>query len=200
MAESTSRPRRRPRQQRARDTVDAIVAAAAERFEADGYEATTDQIAARAGVSIGSLYQYFPNKAALLVAVAEQRMAEDRAWREEWVAWLAAEDPPLEVGLRRLVDGLVASHASRPRLTELLFERPPVPIPRPSGRACLGVGAGLERWLADRVPRPRLAAEVLARVLPPLVHDLVVHPRHDVPLDVVVEEAMALARGYVRRA
>ena len=52
------RPRKRPRQERARRTVAAILEAAAQVFERQGYASgTTDAIAERAGVSIGSLYQ-----------------------------------------------------------------------------------------------------------------------------------------------
>jgi AcrR family transcriptional regulator len=56
-------PRARPSQARSRDTVEALLQAAAQVFECHGYAAgTTNRIAERAGVSIGSLYQYFPNK------------------------------------------------------------------------------------------------------------------------------------------
>jgi AcrR family transcriptional regulator len=56
-------PRKTPRQARARATVDAIVLAAAPILRSDGPEAlNTNRIAEVAGVSIGSLYQYFPNK------------------------------------------------------------------------------------------------------------------------------------------
>lgn len=66
-------PRRSPIQGRAQHTVEAILKAAAQILERHGAEAaTTNAIAERAGVSIGSLYQYFPSKAALLAALSEQ--------------------------------------------------------------------------------------------------------------------------------
>lgn len=65
-------PRRRPGQERSRQTVTAILEAAVEVFGQQGYAgATTNKIARRAGVSIGSLYQYFPNKDAVLVRLYE---------------------------------------------------------------------------------------------------------------------------------
>lgn len=69
-------PRRRPQQQRSRATVEKILVAAAQVFSEEGVAATTDRIAIRAGVSVGSLYQYFPNKEALLVELARRHMEE----------------------------------------------------------------------------------------------------------------------------
>lgn len=65
-------PRKFPRQQRARATVDAIIVATAQLLTEQGFETlTTARVAERAGVSIGSLYQYFPNKQALAAAVID---------------------------------------------------------------------------------------------------------------------------------
>ena len=66
-------PRRRPRQARAQATVDAIIQATARVLIEDGYDrASTNRIAQAAGVSIGSLYQYFPSKEALVAALVEE--------------------------------------------------------------------------------------------------------------------------------
>src|SRR6266851_6317665 len=65
------RLRREPRQDRGRRRIDAIIEAASAEFAEVGYEATTtNAIARRAGTSIGSLYQFFPNKEAILEALA----------------------------------------------------------------------------------------------------------------------------------
>jgi AcrR family transcriptional regulator len=69
-------PRRRPLQARSRDKVSYLLEAAAQVFRAEGYGATTNRIAVRAGVSIGTLYEYFPNKEALLLALAERHVEE----------------------------------------------------------------------------------------------------------------------------
>lgn len=70
--------RRSPVQERSRVTVDAIVEAAAQVFAESGYHATTNDIAARAGVSIGTLYQYFSDKDALLVRLAQLHVESAR--------------------------------------------------------------------------------------------------------------------------
>src|SRR5262245_11504629 len=67
------KPRKLPLQERSRATVDAIVIATTQLLLEQGYDSlTTAQVAARAGVSVGSLYQYFPNKAALATALVER--------------------------------------------------------------------------------------------------------------------------------
>ncbi len=71
------KPRKRPRQQRSKAVVDAIIEAATRIWMADGFSRmTTNQVAELAGVSIGSLYQYFPNKEAICYAVSEQLFEE----------------------------------------------------------------------------------------------------------------------------
>jgi AcrR family transcriptional regulator len=66
--------RRTPKQERSRATVDAVLEAAARVFRREGWDATTNRIAEAAGVGIGSLYEYFPNKNAIVVALAERHM------------------------------------------------------------------------------------------------------------------------------
>ena len=70
-------PRKRPQQQRSRVTIDTIFEATIQVLLANGLDRiTTIQIADRAGVSVGSLYQYFPNKRALLAAVVKRHVGE----------------------------------------------------------------------------------------------------------------------------
>lgn len=69
--------RKEPTQRRGRERVEAILDAAEHVFAAQGYErATTEAIASRAGASIGSLYQFFPNKRALFDALAARHIAQ----------------------------------------------------------------------------------------------------------------------------
>lgn len=81
MADKLERHQRRtPRQARSRATWEAIVEAAAQILERRGPDAlTTNRVAERAGVSIGTLYQYFSDKQALLLAAARRDLAADAA-------------------------------------------------------------------------------------------------------------------------
>jgi AcrR family transcriptional regulator len=72
--------RRKPKQERSRKRVDHLLDTAAQLFEEQGYEAvTTNHIAAAAGVPIGSLYQFFPNKESVLEALTERYIEHMRA-------------------------------------------------------------------------------------------------------------------------
>src|SRR5262252_324213 len=72
--------RRTPKQARAQDTVEVIVEATARILQREGRAAlNTNYIAECAGISVGTLYQYFPNKAAILVELARRELARDEA-------------------------------------------------------------------------------------------------------------------------
>ncbi len=109
-----STPRRAPRQARGRARVERILAAAAELFGTVGYEATTtNAIAERARTSIGSVYQFFPNKQAILQALANRYLADLRPLIDVILADAGACDPLPDV-VDRLIDTLAAFHATRP--------------------------------------------------------------------------------------
>lgn len=74
-----SAPRRTPAQARSKRKVEWLLEAAARVFHVEGYGATTNRIAKAAGVSIGTLFEYFPNKDALLLALAERHVTEAEA-------------------------------------------------------------------------------------------------------------------------
>jgi AcrR family transcriptional regulator len=102
-------PRKRPTQSRAAHTVSAILVASARTFGERGFDAASvNVIAERAGVSIGSLYQYFPSKEALLVALAEQHTELALGTLEQLLEERAAD--PLPIVVRAIVTKMVESH------------------------------------------------------------------------------------------
>ena len=108
-------PRKQARQARARATQEAIIEAAARILEAQGNAGlTTNAIAARAGVSIGSLYQYFPNKEAVLAALLRHKRAELLGWMRAAVE--THRDAAPDVALRALLEAGLRHQIERPRL------------------------------------------------------------------------------------
>ncbi len=76
----TLKPRKKPRQERSKFTVDMILEASVHVFEQRGYhKATTKHIAEHAGVSVGTLYQYFPNKESILCSLMEHHIQKTYA-------------------------------------------------------------------------------------------------------------------------
>ena len=72
-------PRRLPTQQRARETVEQVLLAAGTEIEREGLDKlTTKRIAAAAGLSVGAIYEYFPNKEAIVHALADQWLGKVR--------------------------------------------------------------------------------------------------------------------------
>ncbi|MFI5307229.1 MAG: TetR/AcrR family transcriptional regulator [Polyangiales bacterium] len=120
----TTNPRRRPRQARAQATVDAIVKATARVLIEEGYDrASTNRIALAAGVSIGSLYQYFPSKEALVAALVESHVQRMR----ESLSLSLREDLPvsLQDRARMLVRGMIAAYRVSPQLHHVLCQEVP---------------------------------------------------------------------------
>jgi AcrR family transcriptional regulator len=111
-----TRPRKAPQQARAEDTVASIIEAAAQVLEADGFEGfNTNAVARRAGVSIGSLYQYFPGKDALTVALIHRETQRFHA-----DASIALTRRSGKAALEYLIGAAVRQQLQRPMLARLL--------------------------------------------------------------------------------
>src|SRR5687767_9744104 len=112
-------PRKQPKQRRSRETVEAILDATARVLVAEGWDkASTNRIAKVAGVSIGSLYQYYPSKESLILALIERHC-------QEMLALLAASSEalrtaPVDVAVRTYVRAMLAAHAKEPELHQAL--------------------------------------------------------------------------------
>lgn len=118
---SSTYPRKLPSQARSRDLVEAMLTATARVLCEEGTDAlTTNRIAEVAGVSIGSLYQYFPGKEALLASVLERELERDVVAIQ---GMLSREDTDLTLDLlvRSCVDALLEHSAQRALLHSLLL-------------------------------------------------------------------------------
>ena len=117
-------PRKEPKQQRSKETVDVILAATARVLVREGFDrASTNRIAETAGVSIGSLYQYFPSKEALVAALIERHMERMSSTLEAEMAEVA--DAPLPTAVRRMVTFMLEAHSVDPALHHVLNEQVP---------------------------------------------------------------------------
>ena len=116
--------RKEPSQRRSKELVDIIVKATTRVLLKEGYEGcTTNRVAEVAGVSIGSVYQYFPNKESLVVRVMERHQEKLFAVMSEHLASL--KDATLEQAARTLVRAMLDAHQVEPRLHRVLREQVP---------------------------------------------------------------------------
>lgn len=116
--------RKSPRQARSRATVDVILDATVLVLAAEGYAAaTTTRIADRAGVSVGSLYQYFPNREALVNAVAHRH--DMALQREVGLSLAAVRGASLRTVLGRGLRTVIQAHGRNLALQRVLVEEAP---------------------------------------------------------------------------
>jgi AcrR family transcriptional regulator len=180
--------------------VAAILQAAGEVIAEEGYAAmTTNHVAARAGVSIGSLYQYFPNKQAMLVRLLEEHLARVHPVVERSLEELGDPGVPYPEAMRRLFERLLTLHRhANPRLQRVLGEEVPhPPHVREQHRLreaeyTARVAALLHSRPDVEVDDPEMAARVLVQATSALSRWLA----HDAPAgldrEAYVEEAVRL--------
>ena len=111
-ASAVLEPRKQPRQARSQVTVDAVFEATIQVLLNDGPQRlTTTRVADRAGVSVGTLYQYYPNKQALLYAVLQRHLA--RVEETVAAAARAMHHAPLAAMVAAVVEAFVRAKTER---------------------------------------------------------------------------------------
>lgn len=114
--------RKEPRQARSRATVEAIIQAGARILSDEGWAGfTTNRVADLAGVSIGSLYQYFPDKLSLVDAIRHRHLDDSIAVMRN----IRASGLSPEEFATRLVQAIVAAHSVYPGLHRVLLDEAP---------------------------------------------------------------------------
>lgn len=195
-------PRKLPKQGRARATCDAILEAAAHIIARSGLAAfNTNAVAARAGVSIGSLYQYFPNKDALMVALIQR---QQQGQLDTLMAAAATIDPAadLQTVVRALVRAAMQHHRTDDLLaTAIDHEEARLPVNDLIGhyldRGGMLVAALLANFQGQIGP---VEPQVAARTLPALVRAVTDAWANLTPpqLDMAENEAVKAVMGYLR--
>ena len=164
----------------------------------EGYDqATTNRIAAVAGVSIGSLYQYFPNKDAIVAALGERLEGEMLAMLRRYVAEL--EDAPLEDAVRTYVRAMIAVHAENPRLHRVLTANYDLSLPRPlHARFEAIVRTYLERHAASLRPASlEQASFILVSSVEAITHGALLHRPELLEQESFTEEVCQLVLRYL---
>jgi AcrR family transcriptional regulator len=194
-------PRRKPRQVRAELTRERILTAAAHIFAEHGYAAgTTNRIAERARVSIGSLYQYFPNKDAILAELLVQHI--DRG------TWTGADEldlapGTLEATVRALVRDAIDNHSDDPRLLRVMVEEAPVSaelieaVDRHGKLRTAQVRDVIVAHPDIRVGDPDVAAELVLFTVEMNTHKFMATPG-TIPVEAFEAELVAMMTRYLR--
>jgi AcrR family transcriptional regulator len=200
-ADRRLQPRRKPRQVRAELTRDRVLTAAAHVFAEYGYAAgTTNRIAERAHVSIGSLYQYFPNKDAILTELLLRHIDRGR-WTQADQFDLSAGS--LEATVRALVRDAIDNHRDDPQLLRIMFEEAPVSqelldvISRHERKRVDQVRDLLTRHPDVHVQDPDTAAELIVFTVETNTHKLMAYPR-TTPVETFESELVAMVTRYLR--
>ncbi|MBX3500881.1 MAG: TetR family transcriptional regulator [Alphaproteobacteria bacterium] len=199
-------PRKQASQARSRATVDALVEATARILVREGFDkASTNRIAETAGVSIGSLYQYFPSKESLVAAVIDRHNQDLMRTVRSALADMAAL--PLELAVRRLIAAAIEAHRVDPKLHRVLAEQ----LPR-TGRLEKVEAFNREyftlfgHFLGHHSKRlrhvdPGLAAFICVTTIEALTHRAVLHHAEllsDEAVGTLIDEATRLVVRYLR--
>jgi AcrR family transcriptional regulator len=206
VAKSRTNPRKSASQKRSRLTVDTLLQATARVLVKDGYDrASTNRIAHVAGVSIGSLYQYFPSKEALVAAVIDRQTQEVMRLARDALIKVAMQ--PVEEAIRQLVKLGIDTHRVNPKLHRVLTEQVPRVGRLENVQAIDRQVYALVRAYLDahrdeiQVDDVELAAFVCVTTVEALTHAAVIY-RPDVLSDekanIFIDEVTRLVLGYLR--
>jgi AcrR family transcriptional regulator len=194
--------RRQPKQRRARQTVEAILDAVVRILKREGAEAvTTNRVAEVAGVSIGSVYQYFPDKGAIFAALHRRHVEEiDRLIEGRLVEYASS---PLDELIQAVVAGMIEAHTSDPKLYEVLGTQ----VPHRAGGTrdfAVRLHGAFRLALASRAREMRKgldldkAAFVVGNMIEALSHGAALRRSASLSLVDAKEEAVRAVMAYLR--
>ena len=186
--------------------MDALVEATARILVREGFDkASTNRIAEVAGVSVGSLYQYFPNKEALVAAVIDRHQTKImQTVRGELAGTL---DQPLEQAVRMLIAAAVKAHRVDPRLHRVLAEQIPRVGKLENVETFSRGNFELFRSYLDghrdelRVDDLELASFICVTSIEALTHNAVLHHAKALSgdaMETLIDEGTRLVVGYLK--
>jgi AcrR family transcriptional regulator len=197
-----TKPRKRPRQERSRATVDTILSATARVLVKKGFDGlTTNSVAEAAGVSIGSLYQYFPSKEALVAALIEQHIEQMNSAILHELTRVA--QLPMAQACRAVIELTIRAHSIEPELHRVLTEQ----VPRVGRLArlaeadsiCRRMVAGILAARKDElaITDPDTAAFVLVASIEAITHRAALFAPERLRDPRLIDEAVALVTRYL---
>jgi AcrR family transcriptional regulator len=198
-------PRKSASQQRSRVTVETLLDATARVLVKEGYDrASTNRIAAKAGVSVGSLYQYFPNKEALVAALVARHNREMLQLLREALKEVGSFD--LATAMRELVRAAVDAHLVDSALHRIFAEQVPrmgqlAKIEELQKQIFLLVRGYLEQRRHEiAVSDLDSATSICVTTVEALTHEFVINKPEalDGDRDTFIDEVTRLVVGYLR--
>ena len=199
---SRSEPRKTPVQARSAASVDAILKATVQVLLRVGKEKlTTTRVAARAGVSVGTLYQYFPNKSALLRAAL--RLHAEEILAEVDKVCVAQRGQPVEQMAEALAVAFLAVKMRNPKKSRALYavssDLEGVKIVTSTAVRVNEAIAGLLKSAPEGLTRDlRLMATVLQSIIAGVKRQLLESDMAEAQFEVMQRELVLVVRSYAR--
>lgn len=197
-------PRKEPKQRRSRVMYEAILEATAQLLTERGYAATTtNHIADRTGISVGSLYQYFPNKEAIAVELLQRHIVGGLDYMEPLIthAMESRSDPATIV--KGFIEAACDHHTDNPELHKVLEEEVPHPshIRNALRRNEYLFAEAIAKWIEQQYPQdmpdPRVAARMVFFMVKTMTHWYILGQQNEIDRDMFVDELTAIVMRYL---
>ncbi len=197
--------RKKPIQKRSRETVEAIFDAAAQILSEKGYaQTTTDRIAEKAGISIGSLYQYFPNKDSIMLGIIERHIQEMNEFVEGMISAIQSSGAITRQMIKTFAKLMIEHHDKEPELHRVLFEESPQPlsiktaINKTEKKAANGLAKILKKSSGGNIKNPELSIRLAVRTIEALTHWYVLDANDAISEDDFIDELAEMINSYLR--
>ncbi|WP_211222750.1 TetR/AcrR family transcriptional regulator [Paludibacterium yongneupense] len=190
-----------PVQSRSRATFEAIIHAATYILTESGWESlTTNAIAERAGVNIGSLYQYFPNKEAVIAELQRRHVETVQTELSKALTGLP-QQPSLRAAIGQLIEMIIREHRVAPALHRAIEDE----LPR-AARSVQTENDGMrQRFLAElkplmkNVPDPEMSITLLSVAIHALIHHAAAERPEWLEQPRLKDELVVMVENYLSR-